>query len=339
MRWVLGPRVPNVRSEARAKKPPRSPWILARGFRGVEELRRQLVGGAPLPSSTTSGRLDGWLCVVDLGAFTFTVGALQGAAHCKGVCPPALVSVTLVLDAPGGGTINGAPLVAGSVLLYPPAGLYEGWTPAGYRWVSAFLPRAEIEPLVRTAGGRLPTLPGTRALRATLPWSDREPLETLLGRLEPARARATPEPLDGALARSLTLCWRGLVARAWRHGVPVRARRPQTRGDRALRAADRYLRKHLAEPVYLGELCRSVRVSERTLEHMFRRRIGIAPIAYLNWLRLNEARRLLQGRTRDAVRTVTEVASAVGFSHLGRFAAAYRNTFGEAPRETLRGME
>jgi len=33
---------------------------------------------------------------------------------------------------------------------------------------------------------------------------------------------------------------------------------------------------------------------------------------------------------------VTDVASALGFTHLGRFAIAYREVLGESPSQTLR---
>jgi transcriptional regulator GlxA family with amidase domain len=44
---------------------------------------------------------------------------------------------------------------------------------------------------------------------------------------------------------------------------------------------------------------------------------------------------LLRNARPDA--TVAQVAAEVGFHQFGRFAAAYRNMFGELPSKTLRG--
>jgi transcriptional regulator GlxA family with amidase domain len=51
-------------------------------------------------------------------------------------------------------------------------------------------------------------------------------------------------------------------------------------------------------------------------------------------LRLHEARRLL--RDPEPGTTVARVAAEVGFHQFGRFAAAYRDLFGELPSKTLR---
>jgi AraC-like DNA-binding protein len=40
--------------------------------------------------------------------------------------------------------------------------------------------------------------------------------------------------------------------------------------------------------------------------------------------------------TNPAPGTISELAKRYGFSELGRFATSYRQTFGEAPSETLR---
>ncbi|MBB2946243.1 AraC-like DNA-binding protein/DNA-binding transcriptional ArsR family regulator [Actinoplanes lutulentus] len=83
------------------------------------------------------------------------------------------------------------------------------------------------------------------------------------------------------------------------------------------------------------DLARIAGVSVRSLQEGFRRHVGCAPMTYLQQLRLNRVREtLLEG---DPARvTVAAVAHRWGFAHLGRFASAYRERFGESPSETLR---
>ncbi|MEJ2865236.1 AraC family transcriptional regulator [Actinomycetospora flava] len=84
----------------------------------------------------------------------------------------------------------------------------------------------------------------------------------------------------------------------------------------------------------VADLAACAGVSERALHAAFRRELGTTPMAYLRTRRLEAAREdLLTAEPGDGV---TEIALRHGFSHLGRFAAAYRVRFGEAPSTTLR---
>jgi transcriptional regulator GlxA family with amidase domain len=55
---------------------------------------------------------------------------------------------------------------------------------------------------------------------------------------------------------------------------------------------------------------------------------------YPRQIRLRRAREALKTTDRDAT-TVRAVATRLGILHMGRFAAAYRDAFGEAPSDTL----
>ena len=73
-------------------------------------------------------------------------------------------------------------------------------------------------------------------------------------------------------------------------------------------------------------------VSVRRLQQAFREHLGTTPFAHLHDLRLDRIHDdLVHGRGG----TVTEVALSWGITHLGRFAAAYRERFGELPSQTL----
>jgi AraC family transcriptional regulator, ethanolamine operon transcriptional activator len=87
------------------------------------------------------------------------------------------------------------------------------------------------------------------------------------------------------------------------------------------------------EPLSMLEICRRTGTSRRLLESVVQHRTGKPPWEYLRWRRLWRARALLSRP--DADTTVTDVAFRLGFWHLGRFAAAYAETFGERPSLTL----
>lgn len=88
------------------------------------------------------------------------------------------------------------------------------------------------------------------------------------------------------------------------------------------------------EPWSTVRLATEVHIGVRALQEGFRREVGRSPMSYVRDVRLHRARDLLRaadpGRT-----TVAQVAAHVGITHAGRFAAGYRDAFGELPSETL----
>jgi AraC-like DNA-binding protein len=84
--------------------------------------------------------------------------------------------------------------------------------------------------------------------------------------------------------------------------------------------------------VRIAELATLAGVSRRTVERAFLR-TGCTPVDYLRRVRLDRACTMLAGPTKDL--SVAGVASAVGYTHLGRFAEEYRRHVGELPSRTL----
>lgn len=88
-------------------------------------------------------------------------------------------------------------------------------------------------------------------------------------------------------------------------------------------------------PVRVAHLCGALRVSPSSLESAFKAVTGVTPHAFFLRRRLNQARNVLL-REDPVQRSVTDIATELGFSELGRFAVRYRHMFGETPSETLK---
>lgn len=94
----------------------------------------------------------------------------------------------------------------------------------------------------------------------------------------------------------------------------------------------RWLASHAHRRVRIAELASMAGVSSRTVERAFLCS-GCTPLDYLRRIRLDRARAMLAGPIRDL--SVSEVATAVGYTHFGRFSDEYRRHFGELPSQAL----
>ena len=102
----------------------------------------------------------------------------------------------------------------------------------------------------------------------------------------------------------------------------------------AMRRAEEYLREHMDRPFGSRALCQATRMSERSIEMLFKEVYGISPRTWSQLVRLNAARQELL-RADARLVSVTAVATRWGFYHFGRFSAAYRRLFGEVPSATI----
>jgi len=102
-----------------------------------------------------------------------------------------------------------------------------------------------------------------------------------------------------------------------------------------VRRAELYVRARLDTRVPLARLCQAAGVSERGLRNAFYGVHGMCPRRWMLKERLHYVRRALTDASATSA-TVTDVATNYGFYELGRFAATYRQAFGEPPSATLR---
>ena len=103
-------------------------------------------------------------------------------------------------------------------------------------------------------------------------------------------------------------------------------------GKAGLEELEHWILSNLDQTLGVDELAARMGMTVRTVQHLFRKHHGLTPKAFVRARKLDEARRQLQSGT---CTSVGEVALGLGFLHLGRFAIAYRERFGETPRETL----
>jgi AraC-like DNA-binding protein len=98
------------------------------------------------------------------------------------------------------------------------------------------------------------------------------------------------------------------------------------------RAID-YMEAKLGSPIGITDIAEASGIAGRTLFKHFQDYRGISPMRYLRNARFEKARDAL--RRAQPEESVTEIAMAWGFSHMGRFSVEYRKRFGERPSETL----
>jgi transcriptional regulator GlxA family with amidase domain len=124
------------------------------------------------------------------------------------------------------------------------------------------------------------------------------------------------------------------MAELSRHDGQERLRASTSRQE-VVERAEAYMRAHMDAPVSLSRLCRLVGLSERGLRNAFYGMRGMSPKRCMLAERLECVRRALGDSATAA--TVSRIATDHGFYELGRFAATYKQAFGEAPSATLRG--
>ena len=88
-------------------------------------------------------------------------------------------------------------------------------------------------------------------------------------------------------------------------------------------------------PIGVIDIAMAVGISVRQLQAICQDQWGLTPTQLLRGIRLDHARAALV-EARPGPRTVTDVARAAGYLHMSRFAAHYRQRFGETPTQTLK---
>jgi AraC-like DNA-binding protein len=115
-----------------------------------------------------------------------------------------------------------------------------------------------------------------------------------------------------------------------RHAERLQRVRPTGKEPQAVMVAREYLEAHLADNVSLTQLAQVTGLSPFYLVRVFHRTVGLPPHAYLNQVRLQQAKELLlRGRP------IASVAYEVGFTDQSHLTRRFKQIYGVTPGHIL----
>lgn len=105
--------------------------------------------------------------------------------------------------------------------------------------------------------------------------------------------------------------------------------RASSSGSEIVENVRRYLDQHYANEISLSSLSDQFHINSAYLSEMFKAHVGQNFSDYLNQLRMENAKRLLE----DPQLKIIDVAHLVGFSNSGYFSTVFKKQFGQSPAE------
>ena len=217
------------------------------------------------------------------------------------------------------------------VFVFPPDGELECVSRASFHVYTVSGPESEIVAIAENSGLQA----GLHHLvRGGVVRCHPERIAAIRDHLHDLESRWS-DPVPSGIGREtgFTALWR-LFLLALSESLGDQAARLSIQRMAISRAASDLLARHTALPPRIPEVAEALGTSTRTLRRAFLEQYGVGPKAYLQTLRFHAVRRALReaGPRRT---TVSDIAYAHGFSHMGQFAVDYRRMFGESPSDTL----
>jgi len=211
---------------------------------------------------------------------------------------------------------------AGSVVLINPGDVHsaEGLNQTGWSYRSFYPTSADMRDATSTAAGRALPTPSF----STPVIQDRHVariLRELHGLLELPKAALAQESYSIWVASQL----------ATRHADQRPTPKAVGREHKAVSIARDFIEATYAENISLAQIANLTGLSSFHLIRVFTRQVGIPPHAYLNQVRVNQARKLL-----GKARPISRVASETGFVDQSHLAKHFKRIMGITPGQYAR---
>lgn len=266
---------------------------------------------------------------VESGSYSFAVIG-QGAMPADSVC------IGLVDEGTEVTRCNIEPIEEDEAQVYSPGAelMYHSTGPS--RWINFALPEAKLQTVARLRLGRPLELSRRGFVSYRLLREQRIHLQCLaydaLALADSLQPSGIASQLASEMSNALVAAYVDALGTAhFATGSTKKA--AAQRHHQLILACERLVLSAGPAGLDLSDIARRSGYSQRSLELIFRRGVGMSPGRWFSNIRLNGALRELVAPAPEC--TVTEVATRWGFRHLSRFAEQYRRTFGELPSQTL----
>ncbi len=276
---------------------------------------------------TERGRFRGSLTSFPLNRGILAIGTGTREYVSEGAFAPDTITLGVILEAPGPSLLNGMPAATGNFAIVEGGAGYIHHHAPHTSWLLLQIPREDLEALgvdrvpdkyccflrqrsscfslVRLVHS-IATGIDRREARQPVIFNSERVYKDIISQMA---YLLTERPIPMSLSRHDYLETAGMVT--------------------DFLQASRY------EAIHVTDLCRMTGKSERTLERVCLRAFNIPPRSLIKLYRLHAVRRAMKTAPAERKTTVTELAMAFGFTHLGRFSAEYSKLFGELPSQTL----
>lgn len=227
---------------------------------------------------------------------------------------------------------------AGYIGFFPPGGALDAFVPAGYENATLTIPKNVLLDELAKRFPEVPTAWLEHGVGLAVPEPSRSRIRALLkARKEIEEADsgwlANPMARQGFEDDLIDVFTEGLRD-AWSRSQAVVNPGRFKRYGTMCRIRD-HIAAELKSPIRVEDLCAISGMSRRGLEYVFKDCLGISVNSFVRSQRLHGVRRELLAADFVSAQ-VKKIALDWGFWHLGRFAAQYRQMFGENPLDTLR---